>query len=63
MNANDEREQAILRAIARGGLDPRTVQRLEAELAELRATAEARRTVRESMVAPVQPKWRVVDPY
>jgi hypothetical protein len=63
VSPNEAREQAVLRAIARGGLDPRTVQRLEAELAELRTTDEARRTVRESMVAPHQPRWRVVDPY
>ncbi len=58
-----EREESILRTLARGGLDTRQVARLENDLHELRESRVREEQWRRLTVAPVQPRFRSVDTF
>jgi 2-polyprenyl-3-methyl-5-hydroxy-6-metoxy-1,4-benzoquinol methylase len=60
---NTEREESILRMLARGGLDTRQVARLENDLHELRESRVREQQWRQLTVAPVQPRFRSVDSF
>ncbi len=60
---NTEREESILRMLARGGLSDQQVVRLENDLRELQASRERERLWRRLTVAPVQPGFRNLDAF
>jgi hypothetical protein len=62
MQNHETRISEIMQALERD-VDPRQALRLEAELAQLRESRARQDRQRESTTAPVQPRWRVVDPY
>jgi hypothetical protein len=59
----EEREQTILRTLARGGLDTRQLTRLEQDLLELRESRVREEQWRQLTQATVQPRWKHADPW
>jgi hypothetical protein len=59
----EEREQRILRMLARGGLSDQQVARLESDLHELRESRDREEQWRKLTVAPHQPGFRLVNPF
>ncbi len=58
-----EREESILRMLARGGLDTRQVVRLERDLQALRESRDREEEWARLTQATVQPRWKHADPW
>ncbi len=60
---NTEREESILRTLARGGLDTRQVARLERDLQALRESRHREQEWARLTRADYQPGFRIVNPF
>jgi hypothetical protein len=60
---NTEREESILRTLARGGLDTRQVVRLERDLQAIRESRDREQEWARLTRADHQPGFRTVDPF
>ncbi len=58
-----EREESILRTLARGGLDTRQVARLERDLQALRESRHREEEWSRLTRADYQPGWKHADPW
>ncbi len=60
---NTEREESILRTLARGGLSDQQVARLESDLHELRESRDREQQWQRLTRADHQPRFRSVDSF
>jgi hypothetical protein len=58
-----ERIGELLRHLARGGHSERELVKIERAIAELRASEDREREWARLTEAPIQPRWRVADPW